>query len=215
MPAGGTWKPGADAVKFLIEPAHGAGLTTLLVFLSVTNPFAFHIFLPSLPGLAATFDASPAMAQLTVSLYVATFAFAQLAYGPLSDRFGRRRVILTGLAIYTVAPLLCAGATSIEALAAGRALQAVGACAGLMFARVVARDLHGRGSAAGIMGFGQWLIAAAVSQLVGISQDGTVWPSIAFVTFFTVSSFAAYMLARWGESRVRSTHTDPRQESPS
>ena len=46
----------------MFKSAHGTGLTTLLVFLSVTNPFAFHIFLPSLPGLAATFDASPAMA---------------------------------------------------------------------------------------------------------------------------------------------------------
>ena len=121
--------PGSDAVKHKLESAHGAGLTALLVFLSVTNPFAFHIFLPSLPGLAETFDVSPAMAQLTVSLYVATFAIAQLAYGPLSDRFGRRRVILAGLGIYTVAPLLCAGATSIEALAAGRALQAQSAAA--------------------------------------------------------------------------------------
>ena len=175
MPADGTWKSGADAVKFLIEPAHGAGLTTLLVFLSVTNPFAFHIFLPSLPGLAATFDASPAMTQLTVSLYVAAFAFAQLAYGPLSDRFGRRRVTLTGLAIYTVAPLLCAGATSIEALAAGRALQAVGGCAGLMFARVVARDLHGRNRAAGVIGLVTMITALATATTPMLGGYLDVW----------------------------------------
>ena len=70
------------------------------------------------------------------------------------------------------------------------------------------------GSAAGIMGFGQWLTAAAVSQLVGITQDGTVWPVIAFVAFFTVLSFAAYMLAGWGEARASSASTDTRSEAP-
>ena len=55
-----------------------------------------------------------------------------------------------------------------------------------------------------MMGFGQWLTAAAVSQLVGISQDGTVRPTIAFVTLFTVLSVATYLLARWGEAREAS-----------
>ena len=60
------------------KPFFGKGLTLLLIDLSVTNPFAFHIFLPSLPGLSETMGASAATAQLTVSIYMATFAFAQL-----------------------------------------------------------------------------------------------------------------------------------------
>ena len=135
----------------------------LLVLLSLSTPFAFHVFLPSLPGLAQTFDASPAMAQLTVSLYLGAFAFAQLAYGPLSDKFGRRRTILGGLVIYMVAPVICTSAESIEALAFGRALQAVGACAGLTFARVIARDLHERDQAAGVIGFMTMFTALATS----------------------------------------------------
>lgn len=155
--------------NWTVQPATGAGLLSLLIFLSVTNPFAFHVFLPSLPGLVQALDASPATAQLTVSFYVAAFAFAQLAYGPLSDRFGRRRTILVGLTIYTAAPLLCASADSIEMLVFGRALQAVGGCAGLMFARVIARDLHERDRAASVIGFVTMVtaLATAATPLLG------------------------------------------------
>ena len=55
------------------------------------------------------------------------------------------------------------------------------------------------------MGFDQWLTAAAVSQLVGMSQDGSIWPTIAFVTLFTVLSAITYVLARRGEARERSS----------
>ena len=103
------------------KPIYGNGLTLLLVGLSVTNPFAFHIFLPSMPGLSETLGVSAAAMQLTVSIYVATFAVVQLCYGPLSDRFGRRRVILSGIAVYIVAPLFCAQVGTIESLVAGRA----------------------------------------------------------------------------------------------
>jgi len=140
----------------------GPSLTFMLVMLGVVSPFALQIFLPSMPGLIADFGASHAAVQLTISVYVGAFAFAQLGYGPLSDRFGRRRVILAGLAIYTIAPLICATAQSIEVLVAGRALQAIGGCAGLMFARVIARDLYDRNRAAGVIGF-----VTMVTALIG------------------------------------------------
>ncbi len=125
----------------------------MLVLLSFVGPFALQIFLPSMPGLIKVFDTDHAGVQLTISLYLATFACAQLCLGPLSDRFGRRRIILAGLAIYVVSPVICANAPNIETLVAGRMLQGIGACSGLMFARVVARDLYGRDRAAGVIGF--------------------------------------------------------------
>ena len=140
----------------------GPSLTFMLIMLGVISPFALQIFLPSMPGLVVDFGASHGAVQLTISVYVGAFAFAQLGLGPLSDRFGRRRVILVGLAIYIIAPLICATAQSIEVLVAGRALQAIGGCAGLMFARVIARDLYGRNRAAGIIGF-----VTMVTALVG------------------------------------------------
>ena len=134
----------------------------MLVMLGIIGPFALQVFLPSMPGLVEEFGASHGEVQLTISLYVAAFAFAQLGYGSLSDRFGRRRIILVGLAIYVIAPLICATAESIEILATGRALQALGSCAGLMFARVIARDLYGRNRAAGVIGF-----VTMITALVG------------------------------------------------
>lgn len=111
---------------------NGPSLMFMLIMLGVISPFALQIFLPSMPGLVVDFDASHGAVQLTISLYVGAFAFAQLDYGPLSDRFGRRRVILMSPTIYIVAPLICATAQSIEVLVAGRMLQAIGGCAGLM-----------------------------------------------------------------------------------
>lgn len=157
------------------KPFSGKGLTLLLIGLSVTNPFAFHIFLPSLPGLTETLGASAATAQLTVSIYVATFAFVQLCYGPLSDRFGRRRVILLGIAIYVVAPLYCAQADTIEALVVGRALQAIGGCAGLMFARVIARDLFEQNKAASVIGFVTMMTALVTAATPAIGGYLDVW----------------------------------------
>jgi len=167
------------------KPFSGKSLTLLLIGLSVTNPFAFHIFLPSLPGLTETLGASAATAQLTVSIYVATFAFAQLGYGPLSDRFGRRRVILTGIAIYVIAPLYCAHADTIEALVIGRALQAIGGCAGLMFARVIARDLFDRNKAASVIGFVTMitsLVTAAAPAIGGYLDVWLGWQASFWVT---------------------------------
>ena len=134
----------------------------MLVMLGIVGPFALQVFLPSLPGLKEEFNASYAEVQLTVSLYLLTFACAQLVYGPLADRFGRRHIILVGLAVYIIAPLICAVAGSIELLVVGRVLQAIGACAGLMFSRVVARDIYGRNRAASAIG-----LVTMVSALIG------------------------------------------------
>ena len=140
----------------------GPNLTLMLVMLGVVSPFALQIMLPSMPGMVAVFDTTPAAIQLTISLYLGAFAFAQLGYGPLSDRFGRRRVILVGLAIYVVAPFICIAADNIGTLVFGRILQAIGACAGLMFSRVIARDLYDSNRAAGVIGF-----VAMVTALLG------------------------------------------------
>ncbi len=144
------------------QPTPGLDLICMLVMFGIIGPFALQIFLPSLPGLKSEFNVSYSEIQLTVSLYLLTFACAQLVYGALADRFGRRRVILIGLAIYIFAPIICANAGTIEALSAGRALQAIGACAGLMFARVVARDIYGRNRAASAIG-----LVTMVSALIG------------------------------------------------
>jgi DHA1 family bicyclomycin/chloramphenicol resistance-like MFS transporter len=171
----------------------GPALKAMLIMLGFIGPFALQIFLPSVPGLIDEFGVDHATVQLTISLYLATFAVAQLCLGPLSDRFGRRRVILAGVATYVVAPVICANAASIEALAAGRMLQAVGACAGLMFSRVVARDLYGRDMGAAMIGFitmSTALMGAATPLLGG-------WIDVTFgwrISFWLAAVFGAVVL---------------------
>src|SRR5258705_13831193 len=106
------------------------------------------MFLPSLPPIAAVFGAEAAIAQLTVTLFLMAFAAAQLVYGPLSDRYGRRWVLVGGLGLYAAAGLACALAPGVGVLIAARGLQALGGGAGPVVARAMARDLYARGRAA-------------------------------------------------------------------
>lgn len=121
----------------------------LLVGVTVTGPIAMHLFVPSMPGLVEAFSTTPGRVQLTLTVYMLALAAATLVYGPLSDRYGRRPIVLAGLAVYAIAAVFCALATSIDWLIAGRALQAVGGCAGLVLGRTMVRDCFDRDRAAG------------------------------------------------------------------
>jgi DHA1 family bicyclomycin/chloramphenicol resistance-like MFS transporter len=109
--------------------------------------------LPSLPATAEALGAQPATVQLTVTLFLAGFALAQLLHGPLSDRVGRRRVLLGGLAVYAIGGLACWAAPSARLLIAGRLLQALGAGSGPVVGRAVIRDLYEPERAARVLGY--------------------------------------------------------------
>jgi DHA1 family bicyclomycin/chloramphenicol resistance-like MFS transporter len=106
------------------------------------------MYLPSLPDIAQKLEASTAQTQLTISTYLVGFAIAQLIYGPIADRIGRKPVLLAGLGIYCAATVLCAVSPSIVLLMAARALQAFGACAGIVLVRAIVRDLYSGAHAA-------------------------------------------------------------------
>ena len=122
-----------------------------LALLSAITALAFcalHMVVPALPLLVAVFTDTPAHVQLVVSLYLAGIGAGQLVYGPVSDRFGRRPVLLAGLAAFLVGTALCGAAWSLPALIAGRVLQALGACAGIVLSRAMIRDVYDREAAA-------------------------------------------------------------------
>jgi DHA1 family bicyclomycin/chloramphenicol resistance-like MFS transporter len=123
-------------------------MTVLLAALTGIGPLSTDMYLPSLPDIGQKLHASTAQVQLTISTYLVGFAFAQLIYGPLADRFGRKPVLLSGLGIYCAATLICAVSPSIEFLMAARALQAFGSCAGIVLARAIVRDLWSGAQAA-------------------------------------------------------------------
>ncbi len=150
-------------------------LGALLIGLVAMGPISTDMYLPSLPILTAAFDVRPDRVQLTLSMFLAGFACAQLIYGPLSDRFGRRWVMFGGVCLYVGASAACALAQSIDQLIVARFFQAVGACSGPVLARAVVRDLYGRERAAQMlayMGTAMGLVPAVAPFLGGYL---TIW----------------------------------------
>lgn len=124
------------------------GLTFLLGALAALPPLSIDMNLPALPGMAASFGAAPERAAATLSVFLAGFAASQLAYGPASDRFGRKPVLLFGCALFVLASVACAFATSLGSLVAWRGVQGAGAGAGMVLVRAIVRDLFQEPAAA-------------------------------------------------------------------
>jgi DHA1 family bicyclomycin/chloramphenicol resistance-like MFS transporter len=120
----------------------GLGLILLLAAFSALGQFANSIYLPSLPAIADDLGAPMSAVQLTLSVFMASFAASMLIAGPLADRFGRRPILAFGFGAYLLATLGCALAPDIDALTLARALQSVGAGFVSVAGRAVTRDLH-------------------------------------------------------------------------
>ncbi|WP_417667015.1 multidrug effflux MFS transporter [Roseibium sp.] len=125
----------------------------ILIAISTVAPVSMNVYLPSLAGMVEAFETTTARVQLTMSLYFAAVAIAQICVGPLSDRYGRRPVVLGGMAIYILGSVLCLLAANIESLIAARLVQAVGGCTGLALGRAIVRDLYSREEAASMIGY--------------------------------------------------------------
>ncbi|MGH7365617.1 MAG: multidrug effflux MFS transporter [Candidatus Rokuibacteriota bacterium] len=173
------------------------------------------MFLPSLPAIAAGFATAPATAQLTVTLFLMAFAAAQLVYGPLSDRLGRRWVLIGGLGLYTVAGLACALAPTISVLIGARVFQALGGGAGPVVARAVIRDLHDRERAARVfsyMSMAQSLNPMLAPIVGGYVHEAYGWRAVFFVLTGLGALFVALMAAGVSETNVRRDPTALRPE---
>ncbi|WP_340116504.1 multidrug effflux MFS transporter [Pelagibius sp. 7325] len=141
--------------------AESLTVSILLTAMVALGPVSTDLYLPSLPAIGSAFATDQGTVQLTLSVFLVGFAFSQLACGPLSDRFGRRPVILGGLALYLVASLACAAAPSIEVLIFARFCQAVGACVGPVLGRAAVRDIYGRERAARMLSYMGMVMALA------------------------------------------------------
>ena len=131
-------------------PRKGASFTLILMLLLAAQPIATDLYLPALPDIAR--DIGPATSSLT--LFVLAFGFGQLANGPLADRFGRRPVLLSGLALYVIASLAAAFSPSVTWLASCRAAQGLAMAAIVVCLRAAVRDLHDAGDGPRIMAKG-------------------------------------------------------------
>ena len=112
-------------------------LTAVLALLTAVGPLSVDMYLPSLPDIGRELAAPPAQVQLTISFYLVGFALGQIVYGPISDRHGRKRILLAALALFCTAGLACAFASSIEVLIIARFVQALGGSGAVVLARAV------------------------------------------------------------------------------
>ena len=183
--------------------------TTLLWLVTgcmMLQPLSTDLYLASLPGMALDFGVSPAAVQQTLSLFVFGFGTAQLISGPLSDRYGRRPVLIGGLALYFVSGLACALAPSLGWLIAARFVQAIGCCTAVVVARAIVRDAYAPAEGARVMARALSLLALAPILgpiLGGYLQVAFGWRA-AFVTL------ALSGLAMWVASLRHLTESNPR-----
>ncbi len=151
------------------------GLVIALVSaLIAIGQIATSIYLPSMPAMTVALATDGATMQLTLTAYLLGFAGAQLVYGPLSDRYGRRPVLFAGLVLYVAASAACALVGSIDELIAARLFQAMGACAGPVVGRAVVRDLYDGEKAAKVLGYVGFVLAVspAFAPVLGAHLHG-------------------------------------------
>lgn len=179
--------------------AHAAGAPTrraptlfTLIAVSGVSPLAINIIVPSMPAIRDAFTTSYGLVQLTLSLFLASIAVSQIFLGPLSDRFGRRPVLLSGLAIFVLASFAAPFAPSIGALIAIRILQAAGGCAGIVLGRAVIRDLYERRRAASMIGY--VTTGLAVAPMLGVIVGGFLQESYGWTASFWFTGMAALVV---------------------
>jgi DHA1 family bicyclomycin/chloramphenicol resistance-like MFS transporter len=180
------------------------GILFLLAGLAALGALATNIILPAFPRIGASLDVSSQELGLTLSSFFLAFALGQLVAGPLSDRFGRKWLVLGGLAVFAAGSVLCAFADTLSFLVLGRVIQALGACAASVLSRAIARDLFDGEALARALALTMIAGAAApgFSPLLGSILAGLFgWR----ITFLVVAVFGV-VLALHYSSRVGETH---------
>jgi DHA1 family bicyclomycin/chloramphenicol resistance-like MFS transporter len=186
-------------------------LTLLLSLLTALGPMSTDMFLPSLPAIGHALSATTAQTQLTMSSYLLGFAAGQIVYGPVSDRYGRRPVILAALGLFGVATLLCATTRSIETLIGMRFVQALGGAGSIVLARAVVRDLYSgvkAGHQLSIMGSITAFAPIVAPGIGGALQTAFGWQA-SFVLLVGFAAIAAAAAARFLPETLRQRTAGP------
>ncbi len=152
-----------------------------LAAISFVGPLAVHLFMPVIPAVKAALHLSSSLAQLTFSIALFGMAFSTLFYGSLSDRYGRRPVLLSGLALFLAGSAISAFAVSVSTLILGRLVQAIGAGCGITLGRAIAQDVYGPQHLVKVIAYltMAYTIGPMISPMVGgILIDAFGWRSV-------------------------------------
>ena len=165
-----------------------------VALLSVTfiGPLSLHLFIPAMSAVKDAFGVSTGVAQLTMSLAMVSMAFFTVAYGGLSDRLGRKRVLLAGLVLFTSGAAACMVAPNMPMLLAGRILQGAGAGCGVVLARAIARDVYGQERVAQVIAY---LTAAYVlGPMVAPPVGGQLTAAFGWRALFVLASIVGLLV---------------------
>jgi len=168
------------------------------------QPITTDLYLPALPGLKQDLNATMAQAQLTLTALLLAFGASQLAWGPVSDRFGRRPVLLVGMVAYLLASLACALAGTMEQLIVWRTVQGIAMGAGVMCARAIVRDLYEPAQGATVMSkglSGLGVLACLSAPLGGILTAYFGW-HVALSALAVFGAITLAVIAWWFEETV-------------
>lgn len=178
-------------------------LTILLGIMTSLGPLSTDLYLPSLPSIARYFNATSGQAQLTLSAYLVGYAMGLPLYGPLSDRKGRKTILMAGLALYGVANALSSVAPSLEVLIVSRLLQGLGASGPLVIVRAIVRDLYeGRRAGQELARMGSIMgIVPAIAPVLGVVLE----ISFGWRSNFIATSVLALGLAFWAGAKLPET----------
>jgi DHA1 family bicyclomycin/chloramphenicol resistance-like MFS transporter len=178
----------------------GQGCVLLLGALTALDPLSIDMYLPAFDDIGTSFRTSTARVELSVSTFFVGMALGQLFYGPLADRFGRRRPLVGGMLVYLLATLGCAFAPGIHSFIAFRFLQALGGCAGLVVVRAVVRDRFEKQRAASflsnmalVMGVAPILAPSVGSMINGIFGWRAIFIVLALANVTCMVSVVAFL----------------------
>lgn len=165
----------------------------LLVVMTGIAPISLYILVPALPVLATTFGRDISIAQMTVSLYMVGIALSQLTMGPLSDKFGRRPVLLSGLALMVAASVACIFAETLPQLIAARFFQALGGASGMVVSRAIIRDIYERDRVASMISL--VIAALMIGQMVSPLTGGLIETAFGWRAIFYAITIGALAVA--------------------
>ncbi|MFJ2984711.1 MULTISPECIES: multidrug effflux MFS transporter [unclassified Pseudomonas] len=172
-------------------------MVLILGALSAFGPLAIDFYLPAFPAMAQAFATDEKHVQTTLAAYFLGLSLGQLAYGPVADRFGRRKPLLFGVALFTLASLACAYAPNLDTLILARFVQALGGCAGMVLSRAIVSDKCDPVASAKV--FSQLMLVMGLAPILAPMLGGVLvnlagWQSI----FLTLSLFSAACLVAVG-----------------
>ena len=186
------------------------GLLVLLMAMTSIGPTTLNVVVPALPQMANRLASDVATIQLAVTVYLLALAAGQLVMGPLSDRFGRRPVVLAGLALTAAASVLAISVGTVGSLIVARVLQAFGASAGIVVSRAIIRDLFDRNRAAAMLGLVAtvMVVVPTLGPLIGgLLETGFGWEAIFLFTAITSTLVVVWAAIALPETRGR--HAPP------